>query len=43
MLYIAQQLGVPIAEVAVTWTEIEGTELNSYLRLEVHVVATCSV
>uniref|UniRef100_A0A8C4N686 Dolichyl-phosphate beta-glucosyltransferase n=2 Tax=Eptatretus burgeri TaxID=7764 RepID=A0A8C4N686_EPTBU len=27
MLYIAQRLGIPVAEVAVTWTEIEGSKL----------------
>jgi len=28
MLYIAQQLNIPIAEVAVTWTEIDGSKLS---------------
>uniref|UniRef100_UPI00358E2E0B dolichyl-phosphate beta-glucosyltransferase isoform X2 n=1 Tax=Myxine glutinosa TaxID=7769 RepID=UPI00358E2E0B len=27
MLYIAQRLGIPVAEVPVTWTEIEGSKL----------------
>lgn len=28
MLYLAQVLGIPIAEVAVEWQEIEGVTLN---------------
>lgn len=28
MLYLAQVLGIPIAEVAVEWQEIEGMTLN---------------
>lgn len=28
MLYLAQVLGIPIAEVAVEWQEIEGVSLN---------------
>ena len=29
MLYIAQQLNIPIAEVAVTWTEIDGSSTHT--------------
>lgn len=31
LLYIAQHLRIPIAEVAVNWTEIEGKEALSFL------------
>ena len=30
MLFIAQDLGIPIGEVAVTWTEIEGKFLFKF-------------
>lgn len=35
LLYIAKQLKMPISEVAVHWTEIEGKEIFIYLTCEV--------
>lgn len=32
LLYIAQRLKIPIAEVAVNWTEIEGREIVHVLK-----------
>jgi hypothetical protein len=36
LLYIAQQLKMPVGEVAVNWKEIEGAYLSAWLHIHVH-------
>lgn len=38
LLYIAQHLRIPIAEVAVNWTEIEGRKIV-YISCKIHYVS----
>jgi hypothetical protein len=34
LLYIAQRLKIPVSEVAVNWTEIEGNYIREFLFME---------
>jgi hypothetical protein len=38
LLYIAQQLNIPLSEVAVNWIEIDGKIFLSFFLLELHEV-----